>query len=547
MKSSIHCGFILAMAAGLLNADTLALVAADSTLNEDAAQAAFIATGKFSTVTIIDTQTSTPVLADLQGFTHVLAWSSAAPHDRLALGNVLADYYDLPGKHLTVATYAYSTIPSVAPFFLPDPEIQGRVSAAPYAGFTNSGLIGDLSGSLVPAMPGDPIWAGIDLTQVFYFENQYMAHPSLAAGATLIAADGSGGSAIGLISRSQNGVTNVNFYPGAPQGESAGNNSAALFKLLTNTFPSAPAVTDTIPPTSSAAAQPAPNAKGWNNSNPTVVITAIDNPSGSGVKQISVSLTGAQTGSNVVAGNSASVSITAEGTTTVTYFATDNAGNVESPKTLTVLLDKTPPTATATVNPAPNSSGVNTTAPVTVTFTGTDSLSGINSCTLPIPLTASGTATGTCTDNAGNTSAPVSKTVTIVDPPPAPGPTTGSTGPVIHGVPDPGKCVLRPGSEMIHAATLWVDAGKASSFAVTATSSESQDKDNDDIRIRGTGLQPREIWLRAEFLKKGTDLIYTITAKAANQSGQTTVTFACTETHPKDTDDDDKNHDPGKH
>jgi hypothetical protein len=53
--------------------------------------------------------------------------------------------------------------------------------------------------------------------------------------------------------------------------------------------------------------------------------------------------------------------------------------------------------------------------------------------------------------------------------------------------------------------------------------------------------------LRAEFLKKGTDLIYTITAKAANQSGQTTVTFACTETHPKDTDDDDKNHDPGKH
>jgi hypothetical protein len=192
-----------------------------------------------------------------------------------------------------------------------------------------------------------------------------------------------------------------NFYPGGPQGESAGNNSAALFKLLTNTFPSAPPVTDTIPPTSSAAVQPAPNPK-WNNSNPTVVITAIDNPSGSGVKQISVSLTGAQTGSSVVPGNTASITVTTEGTTNVNYFATDNAGNVEATKTLTVFLDKTPPTVTATVSPAPNPSG----APVTVTFTGTDSLSGVNSCTMPITLTASGTATGTCTDNAGNTSAP---------------------------------------------------------------------------------------------------------------------------------------------
>ena len=544
MKSSIHCGFILAMALGSLNADTLALVAADSATNEDNAQQAFQATGKFSAVTVIDTQTTTPALADLQGFTHILAWSSAAPHDRIALGNVLADYYDLGGKHLTIATYAFSTIPSVSPFFLPDPEIQGRVSTAPYAGFTNVNLIGDLSGSVAPAVPSDPIWAGIDLTKIFYFENQYMAHPGLAAGATLIAADGSGGSAIGLIARSQNGVTNVNFYPGGPQGESAGNNSAALFKLITNTFPSAPAAPDTIPPTTSAAVQPAPNAKGWNNSNPTVVLTAIDNPSGSGVKQISVSLTGAQTGSSLVTGNSAPITITAEGSTTITYFAIDNAGNVEAAKTLTVLLDKTPPTVAATVSPVPNSSGVNTSAPVSVTFSGTDTLSGVSSCTLPIQFTASGTATGTCTDNAGNTSARVSKTVTIVDPPPAPAPAGGSAGPVIHGVPDPGKCVLRPGSEMVHAATLWVDANKATSFNVTAASNESSDKDKDDIVIRGQGLQPREILLRSEFLRKGTDLIYTITAKAANQSGQTTATFTCVETHPKDTEDD---HDHERH
>jgi hypothetical protein len=42
-------------------------------------------------------------------------------------------------------------------------------------------------------------------------------------------------------------------------------------------------------------------------------------------------------------GNSYAPSISAEGTTTIRYFATDNAGNGESPKTLTVKIDKTPP------------------------------------------------------------------------------------------------------------------------------------------------------------------------------------------------------------
>jgi hypothetical protein len=44
-----------------------------------------------------------------------------------------------------------------------------------------------------------------------------------------------------------------------------------------------------------------------------------------------------------VAGASASVNITNEGVTTISYFATDNAGNVEAAKTLTIQLDKTPP------------------------------------------------------------------------------------------------------------------------------------------------------------------------------------------------------------
>jgi hypothetical protein len=100
---------------------------------------------------------------------------------------------------------------------------------------------------------------------------------------------------------------------------------------------------DMSAPTTVAAANPPANANGWNNANVTVPLTATDNVNGSGIKQIAFSATGAQTGTGIVSGNSASLTINVEGTTTVKYFATDNAGNVETEKTLVVQLDKTPP------------------------------------------------------------------------------------------------------------------------------------------------------------------------------------------------------------
>jgi uncharacterized repeat protein (TIGR01451 family) len=103
-------------------------------------------------------------------------------------------------------------------------------------------------------------------------------------------------------------------------------------------------IPDTIPPATSASPEPPANFNGWNNSNIAVALTAVDNPGGSGVMQIQYSLAGAQTfGPQVVPGNTATVNITAEGITTLTYFATDFAGNVEQAKTLTIRIDKTPP------------------------------------------------------------------------------------------------------------------------------------------------------------------------------------------------------------
>src|SRR5260370_32170818 len=88
---------------------------------------------------------------------------------------------------------------------------------------------------------------------------------------------------------------------------------------------------------------------------------------------------GEQRGRPEVPGTAASFTRASEGTTTVTFHATDNAGNVEGTKTLAVMIDKTPPTLTfGTATPAPNAAGWNNTN-VSVAFTVADALSGVAS------------------------------------------------------------------------------------------------------------------------------------------------------------------------
>ena len=101
---------------------------------------------------------------------------------------------------------------------------------------------------------------------------------------------------------------------------------------------------DTIPPVTTATVSPGPNGSGWNNTNVTVVLSSTDaEPNGSGVNHIAIALAGAQSGSTVVPGGTASVQINTEGVTTLTFAATDNAGNQEAPQSLTIRIDKTPP------------------------------------------------------------------------------------------------------------------------------------------------------------------------------------------------------------
>jgi hypothetical protein len=137
-------------------------------------------------------------------------------------------------------------------------------------------------------------------------------------------------------------------------------------------------VLDTTPPVTIAAVSPGPNVNGWNNSNVLVTLNSTDNePGGTGVKQVSYSATGAQTiASTVVNGASTSFTITAEGITTITFFGTDNSGNIETARTMTINIDKTPPAVACSASPnvlwPPN----NELAPINISVNMTDSLSG---------------------------------------------------------------------------------------------------------------------------------------------------------------------------
>jgi hypothetical protein len=140
-------------------------------------------------------------------------------------------------------------------------------------------------------------------------------------------------------------------------------------------------------PITTAVTSSAPNANGWNNTAVTVTLSAASSPGGSAIKDVHFILTGATTGEGVVAGSSATVTIAAEGTTTLTYFAQDNEGRQEAPKTLTIRIDTTSPTITVVGNPTtlwpPNGKIV----PVTVSGTITDLGSGVNTSTAVYAVT----------------------------------------------------------------------------------------------------------------------------------------------------------------
>ncbi|MBU1056505.1 MAG: YncE family protein, partial [Proteobacteria bacterium] len=158
------------------------------------------------------------------------------------------------------------------------------------------------------------------------------------------------------------------------------------------------------PPVTVASVSPSPNEGGWNNTNITINLTATDNEGGSGIKELHYELSGVVNEERTISDSTIEIPIYDEGLTTLSYYAIDNSGNAEEPKSLEINIDKTPPLIVSHVLPQPNSNGWNNTD-VTVNFTATDALSGVVNVSDPVNVTTEGENQligGEVTDAAGN-------------------------------------------------------------------------------------------------------------------------------------------------
>ncbi len=208
----------------------------------------------------------------------------------------------------------------------------------------------------------------------------------------------------------------------APAAGTATYQVASVFASWTGPFsPATTYAADVTAPSTTATSNPAPNAAGWNKAAPTLTFTASDD-----VAVASVTYRVGTATPVTVSGSTAAVQVTAPGTTSVTYYATDSSGNVEGTKTYTVRLDTVAPATTSGVTGS--TTGGYHTSPPTVSLTATDASSGVSSVTYAVnggtATTVSGasasfvmstqgtnTVTFFATDVAGN--AEVTKTITV--------------------------------------------------------------------------------------------------------------------------------------
>jgi hypothetical protein len=145
---------------------------------------------------------------------------------------------------------------------------------------------------------------------------------------------------------------------------------------------------DATPPTASGiAAQRGPDMNGWYNHPIQVAVSGTD------------AMSGIASCTNATYSGPDSASASVGGT------CTDNAGNVSSTVTLAFQYDATPPSASPTPARAADAADWYN-HPVDVVFSGTDAVSGVDTCTTATysgPDSAATSLSGTCRDKAGNT------------------------------------------------------------------------------------------------------------------------------------------------
>jgi hypothetical protein len=142
------------------------------------------------------------------------------------------------------------------------------------------------------------------------------------------------------------------------------------------------------------------SGSGWFTSDVTVRLNATDY-SGLGINRTQYSFNGSETAWMPYTGP---VNITKEGMTTIFYRSVDNASMAEPTKQAVISIDKTPPSLTYVLTPAPNANGW-TSQNVQLHYEVSDDVSGLASRPQDLTLTNEAeytTLSGTATDMAGN-------------------------------------------------------------------------------------------------------------------------------------------------
>jgi len=170
------------------------------------------------------------------------------------------------------------------------------------------------------------------------------------------------------------------FTPRGIATDRHGNLFVTFLRGMIRAVPLAPiGLADVVAPSTSAVLDPTP-MEGWNNTPVAVTLTATDDADGCGVSEVHYSIDGGP--ATVVTGDAAVIDVTAEGATTISYFAVDAAGNVEPAFVVTVNVDLTAPTIGIT-QPADGAVFTLNQA-ASADYACTDTLSGVASCTGPV-------------------------------------------------------------------------------------------------------------------------------------------------------------------
>jgi len=251
----------------------------------------------------------------------------------------------------------------------------------------------------------------------------------MAGGGSVLKLDGSGnisGCPAGWIRESNVTITNTNASISGTTSWFATKVSSIVSNAKvtdTNVIPGGVCIADAIPPTTTAALSGASGDNNWYVSDVQVTLTATDNEGGSGVKKTEYSFDNSAWNTY-----SSPFTISNEGTATVYYKSTDNAGNVETTKSISVKIDKTLPATTVILS---GTSGTNDwyISDIQVTLAATDSEGGSgvkkteysfdntiwNTYSTPFTISNEGTTTiyYKSTDNANNVETTKSTSIKI--------------------------------------------------------------------------------------------------------------------------------------